>query len=307
MQNHNNVMPLQGWILLVILSIIWGSAFMSNAVAITALPFFTIVAVRVGLGALTLYIMLKIMKIEIPTGLDKWKGLIFLGIFNCALPWCLFVWGQNYISTSLAAVLNATTPMFTVMLAHFYTDDEKLTPAKSLGILMGMLGIFVIFKPDSISLETDQLFGQISILIATFCYGIAIMIGKKFTRHKLKPMQTAFGQLLVATIIMVPLSLVVDKSYSFALPDTNVIAALVMLGVVCAAFAFPLMFKILDIGGATNASLVTFGIPIVAVTLGINVLGETFLINHGIGMGLIALSLFILDGRIFRIAKKAMA
>lgn len=287
------------WALLAALSLIWGSSFLLNEIALTALPPITVVTGRVVFAALTLFVMLKILGINLPAGRRNWSRLLLLGLFNNAIPFLLIVWGQTMITSGLASILNGTTPFFTAFLAHFLVG-ERLTPARIGGILLAIAGVGIIFMP-SISLDDLSTgYGELALLGSSLSYAIAVVISRRSLSGQMKPVQIAFGQLLMSSMIMLPLAFMVDGLHTMPLPPVDVIAAVLALALVCGALAYIFYFRLIAAAGATNASLVTLTIPVVAVLLGILLLGEPLEAGHLIGMGSIGMGMLMLNGSFSR-------
>lgn len=298
-------MTLKDWLIMALLSIMWGASFFSTEIALTELPPFTIVLTRVGLAAVTLFFYLRLRGIPLPfEGRSDKAQIIFamalMGFFNNIVPQSLIVWGQTHITSSLASILNATMPIFTVFIAHFFTSDEKLSANRLIGVLMGFGGVVLIVGPAALQGLTSGLLGQAAVLGGACSYAVAAVIGRRFVRLGLRPMQIAFGQVLAATVMFTPFVLVYEKAYMLPMPSGGVIVALISLATVSTAFAYLLYFRLIANTGATNASLVTLTIPVTASALGIGFLGEVFEPTHGLGLVCIGLGLLIIDGRIFR-------
>ncbi len=289
--------------MLAVLAVVWGASFFSIEIAVTELPPLTIVSVRVGLAALVLYTYMLVTRVRLPfSGRADWRTVVFaimlMGVFNNIIPSGLIVWGQTHITSSLASILNATMPLFTVFMAHFFTQDEPLTPGRLVGVLVGFSGVVFIVGPYALQGLLSGVAGQLAVLGAAFSYAIAVVIGRRFVRLGLAPVQMAFGQALAAAVIVTPAALVIDQPYLLPLPSWQVVVALVSLATISTAFAYLLYFRLIAEAGATHASLVTLMIPVVASALGISFLGEVFEPTHGIGLLLIGFGLLLIDGRL---------
>ncbi|WP_262690104.1 DMT family transporter [Kordiimonas aestuarii] len=296
-------MGVKQWLMLAVLSVVWGASFFSIEIAVTELPPMTIVTVRVGLAALVLLTYMKMTGISLPfTGRADWRvvllALVLMGFFNNIVPSVLIVWGQTHITSSLASILNATMPLFTVFMAHFFTSDEKLTSGRLVGVLVGFTGVVFIVGPYALEGLLSGVAGQAAVLGAAFSYAIAVVIGRRFVRLGLKPVQMAFGQAAAATLMIGPAALMIDQPYLMPAPSWQVVAALISLATISTAFAYLLYFRLIAEAGATNASLVTLMIPVVASTLGVGFLGEVFEPTHGVGLALIGVGLLLIDGRL---------
>jgi drug/metabolite transporter (DMT)-like permease len=287
------------WLLLGMLSLLWGGSFFFVGVAVRELPPLTIVASRVALAALVLLPALHLMGQHLPRERKIWLAFFGMGLLNNAIPFTLIVWGQGQIPSGLAAILNATTPISTAIAAHVFTHDEKLTPNRILGVLLGVAGVAVMLGADLLSGLGQNLPAQGACLLATLSYACAGVFGRRFRRMAVPPPVTAAGQLLASTLLLMPLALLVDKPWNMALPGWPVIAALLALAVLSTALAYVIFFRVMAAAGS-NVNLVTLLVPVSAILLGVLVLDESLLPRHLLGFGIIALGLLAIDGRVLR-------
>lgn len=286
------------WGLLMLLSVLWGGSFFFVEVAVADLPTFTLVWLRVALAALVLYAGMRVFGLGMALDGRAWRAFLIMGLLNNAIPFTLIVLGQTQISSSLASILNATTPLFTVLVAHVGTPDEKAGWAKIGGVLIGLAGVAVMVGPDALQGLTVHVWGQLAILGAALSYAAAGVFGRRFARLGVKPTQTACGQLIASSLMLLPLVLLVDRPWSLPVPGITVLSAVIGLAVLSTSLAYVLYFRLLASSGATNLLLVTFLIPISAILLGILVLGETLEVRHLTGMAFIGLGLAAIDGRL---------
>jgi drug/metabolite transporter (DMT)-like permease len=287
-----------GWLLIGILAILWGGAFFLIEVGLRSFPPITLVFIRVGFAVPAMWLAMRIMGQRLPTDMRIWGLLTVVGAFNCALPFTLFFWGQQYLDSSYAAILNATTPLWGVITAHFMTSDEKATPSRITGVLVGLAGIIAMVGPDAMKGLSDNLLAQIACLISTVFYSLAAIFGRRLSQTSLTPMAVATGQTMTAALLMVPIMLVVDQPWTMAMPRLDATLAGLALALISTALAYFLYFRLIDRSGASNAQLVAFLMPILAVILGIAFLGESLNQGQIIGAMLIALGLVIIDGRL---------
>jgi drug/metabolite transporter (DMT)-like permease len=291
-------MGISEWLLLVVLSILWGGSFFFNEVALRDLPPFTLVLGRVGLAAIALNILVRIMGHSMPGSLKAWLPLIIMGALNNLIPFCLIVWGQASITSGLASVLNASTPLFTLLLAHLLTRDEKLSLAKLSGIILGMAGVCLIMGLEALEGLGLKLLAQAAVLSAALCYACAAIFGRRFKSSP--PLVTACGQVTASAVMLLPLSLWIDRPWRLPAPDLATWGAVLGLAFISTALAYIIYFRILHRAGATNLALVTLLIPVSATLLGSLVLGEAVSGAQLWGMGLISLALLAVDGRLLR-------
>jgi drug/metabolite transporter (DMT)-like permease len=287
-----------GWGLIAILSVLWGGAFFLIEVSLRSFPPITLVFIRMGFAVPAMWIAMRIMGERLPSDMRIWGLLTLVGALNCALPFTLFFWGQQYLDSGYASILNATTPLWGVITAHFMTADEKATPSRVIGVLAGMAGIIVMVGPDAMKGLSDNLLAQLACLISTIFYSLAAIFGRRLSQGSLTPMAVATGQTMTAALLIVPIMLVVDQPWAMAMPRLDATLAGFALALVSTALAYFLYFRLIDRAGASNAQLVAFLMPILAVILGIAFLGESLSGGQIVGAGLIAIGLVILDGRL---------
>lgn len=287
------------WLLLTILSIVWGGSFFFVGVAVDALPPVTIVALRVSLATFALLGVVSFTGLRMPTSPRVWVAFILMGVLNNVIPFTLIVWGQTHIASGLASILNATTPMFTIVAAHFLTKDEKLTNNKIIGVAIGFLGVVIMLGHEALGGLGDSVFAQLAVLGAAISYSLAGIYGRRFMQLGIKPVVTATGQVTGSSLILIPLAMFYDKPFTLPMPGFEVWLAILALALISTAFAYILYFRILSTAGATNLLLVTLLIPVSAILLGTAILGEQLEIKHMVGMGLISLGLLSIDGRAF--------
>lgn len=292
------------WALLVALSVLWGGSFFFTGVAVKALPPFTIVVLRVGLAAVILNCVVYATGQRMPVAGRTWGAFLCMGLLNNVVPFSLIVWGQTQIAGGVASILNATTPLFAVVVAHALTRDEKMTSNRLAGVLTGLLGVVVMIGPSAAiaGIGDSHTAAQCAVLGAAFSYSLAGIYGRRFKAMGIAPIVTATGQVTASTLVLIPVALLIDRPWMLPAPGPEVWAALLGIAALSTALAYILYFRILATAGATNLMLVTFLIPISAIFLGALVLGEQLRAVHFVGMALIGLGLAAIDGRLFRFA-----
>ncbi len=297
METVNTRMQVTEWALLVLLSMLWGGSFFFVGIAVKSLPPLTIVTLRVGLAALALYVVLRVLGMRMPQDRRLWLLFLVMSLLNNSIPFSLIVWGQTHIASGLASILNATAPLFTILVAHIFTRDEKLTLARALGILTGFVGVAVIFGFDALQFNSGSL-ALLAILGAALSYAIAGVFGRRFRTLGIKPMVVATGQVTTATICLIPIVLLVDHPWNLPVPGWQTGASILALALFSTALAYIIYFRLLSTAGATNLLLVTFLIPVSAIVLGALFLNEQLELKHFFGMVLIGMGLVMIDGRI---------
>jgi drug/metabolite transporter (DMT)-like permease len=283
------------WLLLLLLSVLWGGSFFFNKVALFELPPLTIVCARVGLGALVLILVAGAMGLRLPRGASAWAALAGMGFLNSVVPFSLIVWSQTHIASGLASILNATTPLFTVIVAHLATADDKLTRGRAVGLISGFAGVVIMIGPDLLRQIGADVVAQLAMLVASLFYAISGVYGRRFAGEP--PVTVAAGQMISAALMLLPLMLIVDRPWTLPVPSFAALGSIVALAVFSTALGYLIYFRVLARAGATNLLLVTFLIPVSAILLGVGVLGETLEPRQLAGMLVIGLGLAAIDGR----------
>ncbi len=297
----NKVMGARLWFLIIILSMIWGASFFFVEIAVERMTPLTIVLCRVSAAAFLLLGFVRLTGRTLPKNPGIWVSFLALGALNNVLPFSLITWGQGHIDSSLAAILNATAPVFSVILAHFLTKDEPLTRNRLAGVLFGWSGVAVLIGIDALNGVGMKVAGQVAVLGAALLYAFAAIFGRRF--KDIDPVVVAAGMLTGSTLIMIPLAFIIEQPFSLN-PTPVTWAALFGLSAISTSLAYIIYFYVLSKAGATNILLVTFLIPVSAIFLGMMVLGETPGWNAFSGMGLIFIGLVFIDGRFIKRFKK---
>lgn len=291
------------WGLLVLLSAIWGASFFFNAIAVKEIPVLTMVAARVALAALILLAVLWLRGERLPRGGSIWLAFCGMGLLNNVIPFSLIVGGQTQLASGVASILNASTPLFTVILANFLTSDERMSGGRLFGVVVGLLGVGVMVGGDAVQNLGAHVGAQFMCIGAAISYAFAGIFGRRFRTMGVTPMTTATGQVMASTAMLVPVALLIDRPWSLPVPSLPAIAAIVSVAAISTALAYLIYFRLLSSAGATNASLVTFLVPVSAILLGTIILGEVLLPRHFAGMALIGLGLAAIDGRPWRMLR----
>lgn len=298
MPSVHRSMTAREWAMLLVLSVLWGGSFFSTGVALRELPPLTLVVLRVGLAALILNLVVPLAGLSMPTAPRVWAAFLGMGLLNNALPFCLIVWGQTQIASGLAAILNATTPLWGVLVAHALTADERATGPRLAGVVAGLAGVAVMVGPSLLGGLGGELLPQLAVVAAAVSYAFAGVFGRRFARIGVPPLATAAGQVTASTLMLLPVALLVDRPWTLAVPGPATWGAIAGIAILSTALAYVLFFRILASAGATNLMLVTFLIPVSAILLGALVLGEHLAPRHFAGMALIGLGLAAIDGRL---------
>lgn len=293
--NPSTTMGGREWFMLLTLSVLWGSSFLFFALLVAELPILTVVLGRVGLAALALNLLLFLRGTPMVRAMP-WRAFAVMGLLNNVVPFLLFAFAVTRIPSGLAAILNATTPIFTVLAAHALTRDEKLGGSKMIGVASGFAGVVVLVGPGLLAdLGQADVLGQASCLLAALSYAFAGLYGRRF--RGLAPLHVATGQITASTALVLPFALIVDRFWALPMPSATVWGALAGIALLCTAVAYILYFAILARAGATNLLLVTFLLPASALVLGALVLAEPVTPRALAGMALMGMGLVAIDGR----------
>lgn len=288
------------WAMLLGLSLLWGGSFFFVGVAVRELPPLTIVTLRVGLAAITLWVVVLVGGIRLPSDPKVWRSFLGMGLLNNVIPFALIVWGQTQIASGLASILNAATPIFAVVVAGILLPDERVTPLKCLGVALGFIGVVVMIGVPA-STDVSNVLPQLAIIGAALSYSFAGVYGRRFKGFGINPILTAAGQVTASTLVLLPITFVVEGVPNITNVSSNIWGAIGGLAIISTAVAYILYFKILERSGATNVLLVTLLVPVSAILLGSLFLNETLQTIHFVGMALIALGLSAIDGRLWRL------
>ena len=299
-----SVMNRSDWLILLVLALIWGGAFMFIGVAVRHVHPLTYVALRLSIAAVAMWTFLR-MKGR-PLGLPRrvWGSMLLLALLNNALPFSLFGWGQTHIASGLASILNATTPIWGVVVAHLFTEDERMTSRKVTGVLLGFGGVATMIGPTLLTNVGSDALAQLACITASLSYALAAVWARRFRRMGLSPMSVTTGQLTAGALMMLPIALFFDQPWTQPFPPITAIGAIVALALLCTAFGYVLYFRLIDHAGATNALLVTLLVPPVAILLGALFLNEQLAVQDFLGLGLIALGLAAIDGRLLNLVER---
>jgi drug/metabolite transporter (DMT)-like permease len=288
------------WGILLFLALIWGGAFLFIGVAVRHVEPLTYVWLRLTIAAAGMWLFLRVKGERIGLPREVWGSILLLALLNNALPFTLFGWGQTHIASGLASILNATTPIWGVLVAHLFTQDERMSPRKVAGVLLGFGGVAVMIGPSLLRQVGTDALAQVACIAASLCYAVAAVWARRFRRMGLSPMSVTTGQLSAGAVMMLPLAMLVDQPWTQPLPPITAWGAIVALALLCTALGYVLYFKLIDTAGATNALLVTLLVPPFAIVFGSLFLGEVLAPQDFAGLALIALGLAAIDGRLLR-------
>ena len=293
-------MTAREWGLLAMLSLLWGGSFFFVGVAVKELPPLTLVALRVGLAAALLWAGAPLIGVAPPRSVKAAAALAVLGFGNNALPFTLIAWSQTHLPSGLASILNAATPLFSVLAAHVLTKEEKLSGLKLSGTIAGLAGVVWLLGPDLPTGGGANLWAELAVLAAALSYSLSAIFGRRMGSLGLKPIDVAAGQATAATVFLAPLALIIDRPWSLPTPSGAAMACVLAIAAFSTALAYVVYFRILAGAGATNVLLVTLLVPATSVVLGALFLQERLMARQFAGFALIALGLVFIDGRLPR-------
>ncbi|MBI2253599.1 MAG: DMT family transporter [Proteobacteria bacterium] len=296
-------MAAQDWALLIFLSLLWGGSFFFAKIAVAEVPPFTVALCRVVLAAAVLHVVRMALGVAAPRDAGFWRDALVMGLLNNAIPFSLIFWGQREIGAGLASILNATTPLFTVIVAHVFTADERAGPLKIAGVMAGIAGVAVMIGSDVAAGLGHHLWAELAVLGAALSYGFAGVFGRRFRDRP--PLVVASGQLTGSSALLLLPMLILDRPWALPMPGWHPIGAIIAVALLSTALAYVIFFRILKRAGSTNLSLVTLLIPPSALFLGVLFLGEEIAAHQLAGMALIGCGLLLLDGRLFRFRRTA--
>ncbi|WP_026202861.1 DMT family transporter [Bradyrhizobium sp. WSM2793] len=298
----DNRIDARDWSLLAVLSVLWGGSFFFNGAALRELPPLTLVFLRVALGAAILLPLLRMQGIGLPKSIVGWKPFVAIGLLNNVIPFSLIVAGQTFIPSGLASILNATTPLFTVVVTAA-AGEEALQLRRVAGVGLGLAGV-IILRGWGIETRSGQGLGILLCLGGAFSYGFAALAARRMLKDS-PPLGTATFQLMASTVMMAIIAGVVEQPWRLAVPGVATWSAVLGLAALSTALAYIVFFQIIRRSGATNVMLVTLLIPVTAILLGWLVLGEPISMREIAGAIVIGSALLVIDGRILNLLRRS--
>jgi drug/metabolite transporter (DMT)-like permease len=295
----------RSWALLIGLALLWSASFIFIKVAAAEIPAFTLVLARVALAAVVLHGVVWISGRRFPARPAVLLDYAAMGFFNNVVPFVLIVYATDRLGAGTASILNATAPIFALIIAHFVTMDERMTPAKAAGMVLGFAGVAVLSGPDAAAGLTGDLAAVGAMLLACFFYGLSAIYGRRFKGTDATVSATC--QLTASTALLLPLAFIIDRPWTLASPSAHALLSALALAVISTALAYVLYYALIARAGGTNTILVTLLIPIGGVFLGWATLGEAFTAGEAAGMALILAGLVVIDGRAVRLVRPSRA
>lgn len=298
-------MSASDWALLLVLSVFWGGSFLFTGLLVREIPPLTGALGRVAIAGAALFVVVRVLRQPMARTRELWRSIVVFALLNNVAPFSLLFWGQTQVPSGLASILNATAPLFTVIVANFATSDEKLTPSRLVGVVIGFAGVVYMMGPDLLGALDKHVLAQLACLTAAFFYAVSSIYGRRF--RAIPPATLACAQMAASTLIFIPIVVLIDRPWTLPMPSATALLALAGVGLISTAAAYLIYFRILARAGATNIMLVTFLIPVSAILFGALFLAEVLLPRHFLGMGAIALGLMAIDGRPVRLVTRALA
>ncbi len=289
------MMNLRNLFWLIMLASLWGPSFLFIKVAVADIPPLTLVLGRVGIGAVLLTLLLWFRGQQLPRSWQVWRRLAFMALVQTTIPFVLFAWGEQYIDSALASIFNGATPLFTILLAHFFVADDRLNLAKSVGVVVGFGGLILLILPAIQTGVTATFWGLLAVAAAAALYGAAMIYSRLHLRG-LPSLVAPTGQMLMTTLYLLPLSLLWERPYTIPMPSLASFASLAALGVLGTAVAFVVFYHLVEIADPSYVSMVTYLIPVIGVILGVAVLGERLTWFAYAGSLLILLGVLFVNG-----------
>nr|WP_294848772.1 DMT family transporter [uncultured Sphingomonas sp.] len=288
------------WIMLGILALVWGSAFVFIKVAVENFNPLTYVWLRLTIAAMALIGIVRLAGHKLTFPSVVWAAVGLLALLNNVVPFLLFGWSQQHIASGLAAILQSTTPIFGVLAAHIATSDEKLTKGKLIGVIVGFVGVATMIGPQIAGDGGNHLLAQVACLLASLLYALAGIFARRFKAMGVNPLQLAAAQFLTGAIMLTPIALTFGQRFATLPTSWTAWGAVLALAIACSAFAYVLFFRLIERAGATNSLLVTLLVPPVAIIIGSMVFGERLGLNQLFGLLLIGAGLSVIDGRLWK-------
>ncbi|MGC4192076.1 MAG: EamA family transporter [Thermomicrobiales bacterium] len=285
------------WLLLIALATVWGASYFFAKVAVEDIGPTTIAFVRVLLAGIIIFGIMRVRGMGIPRDRQTWIAYLVLGLTNSALPYSLIFWGETRISSGLAGILSAMVPVWTVLAAHFMGSDERITGLKLGGIALGMVGVVVIMSDGIGTIGDGSILGKLAVIGATALYGFSNVFARRVKQRP--PLELAWGQMVGATLWMIPLALL-DRPWATTHWSLKAWAAMLGMTLLSTVLAYLIYFRLLGTVGATNTSQIGFLIPIASIVLGAVFLHEALVPIQLVGMVLIIAGMSLIDGRLWR-------
>jgi drug/metabolite transporter (DMT)-like permease len=297
-------MSVTDWLLLLVLSVLWGGSFYFAKIAVLEIPPLTLALGRVAIAASALALFARAIGAQFPRDAATWRRFTEMAIFNNVLPFTLLFWGQIHISVGLASIFNATSPLFGVLLAHLMTHDDRFSAGRAVGLIAGFGGVVMLIGPDILTDLGTHVLAELACLAAAAAYGVGAVYSRRL--RGVPPVMMATGQLTVSTVLLLPVVLLFDRPESLLTASKAAIWAMVALALLSSSLAYLIYFRIIVRAGATNALIATFLVPVSAILLGTVLLHEVVDARQLAGMAAIFVGIAAIDGRAARFIARTL-
>jgi drug/metabolite transporter (DMT)-like permease len=292
------------WLLLLVLSVLWGGSFYFAKIAVLEIPPLTLAFGRVGIAAAALIFFTRIMAEPFPRDAATWRHLTVMAALNNVVPFTLIFWGQIHISIGLASILNATSPLFGVLFAHLMTHDDRLSAGRMIGLIAGFIGVVVLIGPDMLTELGTHVLAELACLAAAGFFAVGAVYARRV--RDVPPVMMAAGQLTMSTVLLLPIVLLFSRPETMFTASRTAIWAMVSLALLSSALAYLIYFRLIARAGATNALIVTFLLPVSAILLGLVLLNEALDARQLAGMAAIFVGVAAIDGRPMRFVARLL-
>jgi drug/metabolite transporter (DMT)-like permease len=280
---------------LLLLSTLWGPSFLLIKIAVADIPPITLIFGRVGLAAVLLYLLLRLGGGNLPRPGRIWFPLSVVALSQTALPFVLLSWAEQRIDSALAAILNGLTPLFTILLAHLLTTDDRLTRAKAIGIALGLIGVLFFVAPSLQSGMQASTWGILAMIGVAASYGFAVVYARQHL-NDLPPIVAPAGQMTLSALFLLLPMLIIEQPFTQPIPPPQALGAVAGLAVLGTVLAFIVYYRLLRSASASYVSMVTYLVPVIGVLLGVFILDERLAWSDFAGFGLILLGVLIVNG-----------
>ncbi len=290
-------MRLKNFLLLLFLASLWGPSFLFIKIAVVEIPPITLAAWRIFVAAIVINIYLYARGGTFIKDIQFWKHVTIAGFFAHALPFVLINWGEQFIDSALASILNGLTPIFTIVMANFVIQDDRMDLGKVIGAIFGFIGLVILVLPSLVSGFQANTMGIFAVGIAAASYGVALVYARLNLKGT-KPVYAPASQLLVTSIYLLPFSLAVDGPVKVMDLSWAALGSVLVLAILGTALAFVIYYKLLDSSSASYLSLVTYLIPLYGMVLGVTLLDETLTMSTILGAVLILLGIGVVNSKL---------
>jgi drug/metabolite transporter (DMT)-like permease len=283
-----------GWTLFLILGFVWGSSYLWIKIGLGSLPPLTLIAGRLVLGGLFLAAVVALARQELPRKPMQYGHLLVMSVINIVLPFILITVGEQTIDSALAAILNATVPLFVIVMAPMFLPDERITPARVGGLALGFAGVILLVAPGLVDLGDNDMAGELMMFGSSISYAVGNVYARRNV-HGMRPMIPALFQVTFAAVIIVVLALVIDRPFETVTPAPEAIVAVIWLGLLGSGVAYLCYFTLLQLWGATRTSTVAYLLPVWGIVLGALVLDDPITVNRIAGTALVVAGIALVN------------